>query len=253
MTQPGSPADESDKVRALPSRESLLAAQERMTRENMRGNFKNTRLTVVGGVFAALIAAAATVFTAVYSADGRAGSANSQSFPPSGPSPVVDGSGSITRSPLPASPTTAGTQALPSSPPFASANPSTAQPRKSQAVTSVGSARETVTVSLSTTNYLYLGSRPVMVTPNNSYNNVGPDLQSGPGSLRSRGSTDFAPATDPSCQGGSWTRNAIPLGRGATGDHCGRLAATRPMKHFKMHIAVDDSDLCTIVIEFLDP
>jgi len=110
------------------------------------------------------------------------------------------------------------------------------------------SRSDEVKVSMSTTNYIFLSFHPIVVAPENPHKNVRADLQSGPGSIQSRSSTDFAPVQGgATCkQAAQWTRDPIALGRDSTIEYCLRLAALRPMKYLKMHVVVDSSDAATM-------
>jgi hypothetical protein len=101
---------------------------------------------------------------------------------------------------------------------------------------------------MTTTNYLFLSSQPITTARDNPHENVGADLQSGPGWLHSRGSTDFAPIpAGAACrQATQWTRDPFPLGRGSVADFCLALTDMRPIRYFKVHLTVDDTNTATI-------
>lgn len=103
---------------------------------------------------------------------------------------------------------------------------------------------------MTTTSYYFLSVHPIFAAPNHPYNGIPADLQSGPGSLQSRGSTDFATAqSGASCREvgqSAWTRNPIALARGSVVDTCVRLGAMQPIRYLWLHIEVDNLNMMTI-------
>lgn len=129
---------------------------------------------------------------------------------------------------------------------------SPAGPRQSEArrwpSSQTPSSSQVVKVSMTTTNYLFLSARPITTAQDNPREGVHADLQSGPGWLHSRGSTDFAPIpAGVSCrQATPWTRDPFPLGRGSVADFCLALTDMRPIRYFTVHLVVDNTNTATM-------